>query len=525
MGIVLFLFCENSIGQTFSKRLDNNLSSDYRHVILQPYGYQTIGLGFDSLNGTLALPTQIRGFDFFGNEIYSRFYYSENTFWNPNLDCNIRLNDSTVVFMSIENTNYSDTVYNTVVWVNNWGDTLQTRRYSSPFFELNNPDTYSMVPTCITTDDEGANLYFISQVIESPPIQNNFIVKKISSQGDEIWTQYNSPDNNYYSCSTIRFFNNSVWIIIAGWGQNAYNKLVQINDQNGNWENEIELIPDGQNYYYAEDMRLDNEGAVVACKSLNNSNSKPAIYKMNYEGNYVWNVTPANSEFDYDQDNNHIEESQDGGFVSCSVKYDEIPNPDFPDDPGENNTEQRIWLWKVDENGVFQWQRFYEYFSFDSGYYHLRNVANDFKACPDGGFICAGEATASCIDYPNCDEFTQQGWLLKVDECGCLVPGCDENCVVSVTENSSSESKWFRFGPNPVRDALHIYFPENNTIDISKCQLDVFDLGGKQIKSFQFKHDDTTFIIDCNTLASGEYVFSLRNEDQVLQVERMVVHK
>jgi hypothetical protein len=125
----------------------------------------------------------------------------------------------------------------------------------------------------------------------------------------------------------------------------------------------------------------------------------PSVYKMDFNGNLLWAISPQ-GEAQTAQYNEHLVQSPDGGYVSCSVKYDEIPNPNDPNDPAANNTSEKIWLWKVDGEGVFQWQRFYEYLSFDSGYFYLENVAHDLKATPDGGYIMAGESTANCLEWP-----------------------------------------------------------------------------------------------------------------------------
>jgi hypothetical protein len=239
----------------------------------------------------------------------------------------------------------------------------------------------------------------------------------------------------------------------------------------------------------------------------------------------MFQTSPQGAQYDFAQRNDHLVKSPGGGYVSCSVKYDEQINPEDPTDPSSNNTSEKIWLWKVDSDGNFLWQRFYEYLTFDSGYFYLYNVAHDLKATPDGGYIMAGQATASCLDWPGCDDFTQQGWLLKVDGCGCLVPGCDEECTVGVNENYVEKRSYFTFGPNPGRDNLNVYIPKSPSHDSADLKLVLCNAQGQFIKSLPLQHDNTTYVIDSSNLSAGVYLISLMDGNVVLQTERMVVER
>jgi hypothetical protein len=511
-------------GQTFSKRVDNSLTSVHQHVLIQPYGYQTIGLGYDSIDGSLEIPTFVKGFDFNGNELYVKKYYFEDYWWPLGFDCNVRLNDSTVLFMAFEYSSLTDTIHNVVVWMNNYGDTLMTRRYHSPFYVASIPVSAHFVPYSMTTSTDGQFIYFVSHIGQGNPPQNNFLIKKLTAQGDEVWTYVNPISPYYYYCTASEYFNGQIWFQIAG----EYNKLKSLNDTTGIVDFNVELNGADYPLYQANDMIMDDEGVATACIKVNEDfDVKPAIYKMNYDGNYIWHTIPNDGDYEQLQYADHLAQSQDGGYVSCSVKYEELPNPDNPNDPSANNNNSLIWLWKVDANGALQWERNYEYFSFDStNYYHIKSIAHDFKATPDGGFIAAGESYAWCSDYPTCDNFTQQGWLLKVDGCGCLVPGCDQNCVVGIEElaNSEGRSVWFLVGPNPARDMLNVYLRLTPALSGGEgVVLVVHDILGNLVGSFVLKHDDTTYMIDTTSLASGQYVVSLVVDNVVLQSEKIVV--
>jgi hypothetical protein len=109
-----------------------------------------------------------------------------------------------------------------------------------------------------------------------------------------------------------------------------------------------------------------------------------------------------------------------------------------------------------------------------------------------------------------------------------LVPGCDEACTVGIEEDGRHPElvsvSQFLVGPNPARDYINVYI----TPTLSKREgvvLVVHDVMGNLIKSFNLKHDDTTYMLDTSSLANGEYILSLINDGFVLQTKRVVVTK
>lgn len=525
VSCLIFLAANNCFSQTFSQLSENNLPNLYQHLLVNENRIITVGWGYMQNVDSFELTTEARARDLTGELVNSIQYQNADWFWDPAQDCNSTLNDSTFVLGIIKTETDNDTVFNSILFINEAGDTIQTWDYVSPYFTQGQIPTYHHVPAAITIDSSGENIFIVSRVIDYPPIQNNFIIRKINFEGEVLWTYINPINPNYYGCSAIVHEGNTLWALVAGWGNNSYNKIIKINSDSGELEDEVVLQSNPNDLYYAEELFVDSEGFVISCLTSDaESNTIPAIYKMDYSGNIIWQSQP-DGEYAFDQKNNHLVQSSDGGFVSCGEKYDEEPSWLYPNDPAMNNTMKRIWLWKVDADGNFLWQRFYAYYDFDYSeeYFHLTNIAHDMKATPDGGFIMAGEASASCTNYPTCDEFTQQGWLLKVDGCGCLVPGCDPGCIVRIEEIAAEdEIKYFRFGPNPVSDILNLYIP-SLSIPMSELNFSLYDNLGRKVNDFQFKYDDTTYMIDASNLASGEYILSLSQNGKTLQSEVMIV--
>lgn len=519
--VILFWIAVNSFGQTFSVISDSTITSLTPNIWVMEDGYLTTSSGYDSTESDLIRPLIVQKYNSLGELVLHKLYHDSTWLNTPLVDANLVLNDSFFVFAGTIYYEPQLEEFASLVFLNLNGDTLLSRVYGSPYYTNSNEFTNWNRPTSIVADDQNENIYMVSQVVDSPPIQNNFIIRKINSQGEVVWTYVNPIDEWYFSVNDLTYRNDTLWFIsIASGNQSHFNKLIGLSASTGELIYEVEHIAQSFPVGGCSDMYLTDQGPVIANTIGDSDGTLPFLYKMDFYGNYIWYCQP-DGDFNDWQTNNHVVPSQDDGFVSCGVKYDEEPSWLYPNDPAMNNTMKRIWLWKVDANGNFLWQRFYSYYDFDDSteYFHLTNIAHDMKATPDGGFIMAGEASAACIDYPTCDDFTQQGWLLKVDACGCLVPGCDPNCLVSVEE--TEEQIYFRFGPNPVGDLLNLYIP-TLPFSIKELTFSLIDMNGRKIKDFQFQYDNTTYMIDAQSLAAGNYILSLTKDGQVLQREKIL---
>jgi hypothetical protein len=523
--IASFMLCQwICSAQTFSIQANHPISSQYQMVQTTDYGYLVIGEGQDTIPD-FHLPMYMVGYDHNGTWLFQKEYYSDLDWTDPLVDTDLQLNDSTSVIATSYIELNNDTVYARLHWINLQGDTLFTRKFSSPYFYVSNdPQNYSytMFPTSLTKNDDATCIYMVCQVMDYPPLQNSFILLKLTNTGELIWTYHQPFDDHYYACNAVVFHDGNPWLGVAGWGaEDALNKLILIDDSTGVNLLEIEVSessePEVRNF---TEFIMDSSGVAVSGYHVGQgSEITPAIYKMDYSGNYIWYCEIPNG-YNIEQYNDHLVQAQDGGFVCAAVHYQGGATPGLP---GVNNYVYRTWLWKVDADGNFLWDRKYEYLSLDSAYFNVYAYPHDLKATPDGGFIVAGEATATCSNYPACDAFIQQGWLLKVDGCGCLVPGCDESCVIASPElNAEEKTSYFLYGPNPIEDALHIYLRSSTLLDLSNTTLSFYDQLGRRVHSLSLAYDDTTYIIDTHVLSIGEYIMVLEKDGQILQSEKLM---
>ena len=181
-------------------------------------------------------------------------------------------------------------------------------------------------------------------------------------------------------------------------------------------------------------------------------------------------------------------------------------------------------LAKISPDGELLWKRYYQHIAGEGP----RHYINDLAQAPDGGFIMAGEVRDT-VNAPR-----QQGWLLKVDEYGCLVPGCE--LVSSVEEpKSSDDSHAFAEGfgsrrkssddctlllyPNPVSEALQVYFTAPAG---GEHHFRILDAQGREWRRFSTRLSEVTLLVEVGELPGGVYYLQCLREGKVVRVEGFV---
>lgn len=217
------------------------------------------------------------------------------------------------------------------------------------------------------------------------------------------------------------------------------------------------------------------------------------IFKLDANQNLEWEVglrdsIITNSNIKYKL----IELSDGSGYMVAGGNY-EI-------NLAESGYDLNGTLSKISPAGDSLWTRYYRFVESRAD----NHVFYDMEATSDGGFVMVGEATTlvSSDEPPR-----QRAWIVKVDEHGCLVPGC-ELVSVSSPNRSAFEIKLY---PNPATDYLNVYFyhPELNETAI----FTLTNNSGKSVLSFKSKLGDITHMIPVDHLLSGQYWLSCRVGD------------
>jgi hypothetical protein len=501
---LLSLFQSAQSQNTFNLRLELAPATRTWDVWETPDGFLTLSQILDT-NKVWHYPMLAATFDNSGTLLLTKEYYLPDEYSLIVSNANTQFGDS--IFLATVQTQISDTTYAKIIWFNEFGDTLQSKLYSSAY--ITNIDYYDwMFPNAMSVGPD--NCLFLASTIIDPELWSGYELFKISTMGNEIWHYVFNTDISLELCESIVSTTDGGLIGAGGFDENGAQGRLFMLDDSGNEVWSFENVDEYRGYIH--DIFVEDVGIIAATDSWDGSvfGFRPSIVKMPFDFNvdYIWTCNSDGIQFS-DQWNYHLAKAEDGGYVSLARRR--IPQDGF------DNWE--AWLMKVSATGELEWERFFDYLE-DTGDGlgdYIEHIAYDFKSTSDGGFIFCGEATEHNDDIPG--GLSQQGWLVKVDACGCLVPGCDVDCTIGVNETEKDAGKYFIYGPNPVSQYLNVYFFEDN----QNAELCIYDMTGKQIEAFVPRTGKTTYMVYVEDYASGSYILNLVVEGQVIQTEKIVV--
>lgn len=139
------------------------------------------------------------------------------------------------------------------------------------------------------------------------------------------------------------------------------------------------------------------------------------------------------------------------------------------------------------------WVRKYSYELDTSS--RIFNLTYDLVQTPDKGLILVGETndeTGPVVQY---------GWLLKVDEYGCLIPGCQ----YTNTTNPDKPAEWdLLLYPNPASDYL-TFLIKTSHVRSNDFSYKILNSEGKILKSDKNINAEINYFINLRDFSSGNY--------------------
>ncbi len=224
--------------------------------------------------------------------------------------------------------------------------------------------------------------------------------------------------------------------------------------------------------------------------------------KIDPEGNKIWekNIQEEIDRWDVD-----------GGYYAMEQMI-RLPDSNFVIIAGDK-------IFKINQDAEIIWARRNNplglEFSYEQIFYYAMKGVNHTS---DGGFVITGEFVAEAgTVYP---EYTQKGFVLKLDEYGCYEENCQENDPVSVSTPQLS-IKAMNIYPNPAQESLILSYNIGQQAD--NISLMVTDVAGRVV------HDQTlTSIIDevqidTQHWAEGVYLCRLMVDGAVGGVRRVMI--
>ncbi|GJM31815.1 MAG: hypothetical protein DHS20C18_08160 [Saprospiraceae bacterium] len=374
------------------------------------------------------------------------------------------------------------------------GDTLFLKKHFSFFY----PDTHFAGPTAMGITSE--NGFIIGDRNENPNGTNNYdmILLKLDSLGNLIWKKkYGDP-----------YFDRPGSIIIQEDGYIIGGIKDNTTLVNSNYFSQVHIFKvdtAGQmiwNYLSPFHRLMDEAHSMVATEDgglviasangieENNSSvnglywKSGLIFKLNANRQIEWECEFRDPTFPtlFNSFSKVVPVSDGSGFVATGYFVETYPNL---------HQDLHGWLVKASPEGDSLWSRKLRFL--DS--YGDRHFLYDVKETVDGGFIMVGQAKEF-----NAPAYPQQAWILKVDQYGCLVPGCH---LINDLDEAEVDAFRLILYPNPVSDYLNIYYqarslPKNGRFTIMNAE-------GKVVREFAATQNDVTQILPVYDWAKGGY--------------------
>lgn len=388
------------------------------------------------------------------------------------------------------------------------GDTLFTKKYNNPNF----PSYTFMQPRggMERLSDGGFVVCNWMDNNSDGTLSMDIHIFKINDLGEILWKKsFEHPKLDRPASLLVDNEGNT----IAGWVSTDFNYILE------DYTSQIRLVklnPLGETLWEyttpefiglrdaPNDMVLLDDGSLIIASgvgteidlgpSANKIWFEKLLFKLSAGGAIMWetvftNPGPQNSQARL---TNVIELSNESGFVTAGIEGEDVD--------GLYSFAVRGWLAKVDHEGQKLWERAYVGIETDNP----RHEVFDLKECPDGGFILAGESKdGDLATLP-----PQQAWLLKLDQHGCLVPGC--HLLDDVGEEVENPLQLAVY-PNPTTDYLNFQLRSNQTL--KNGQFRILSANGQVKESFQVDvRAQDTFVLPIWDWAVGVYFLQYLDE-------------
>jgi hypothetical protein len=186
-------------------------------------------------------------------------------------------------------------------------------------------------------------------------------------------------------------------------------------------------------------------------------NQLPALSKYNANGEFQWSKRFLDKDQNYDSYYSATFEGDSNHIIAAGEYF--LSDTTYWDDTSYSSIRSGV-ISKMDLQGNYKWNRLYT--ARGSGRQTSWNQFNDIIRVPQGGYLLCG---SSEVAYKQ--DVNEAGWLMKIDEEGCYIPGCH-----LISQTADEQNVELQVWPNPARGrvALLHNFDQNVTIKIVDAQ-------------------------------------------------------
>ncbi|WP_306641457.1 T9SS type A sorting domain-containing protein [Sanyastnella coralliicola] len=398
---------------------------------------------------------------------------------------------------------------------NHDGEVVDTIFHYSPLFDPDAEEPMDWYRAGLMTLDDDQNIFTVNAMVH--PFKE---VAKFDDNGLKLWSTIieDDPDwiGQYYE--GIIHHEGVVYVgldYIDGVAFEAGGNILRFDAETGT---QLESIvnnansPDG----IFDMMVLDNGDLIIASGFTHPEQGwrTPGVGRINEDGDILWNRIFGDGE---QGEHPEMKVLVDNGDDTFTVAGNYVIIRDEPDDVLGWADRFGI-LAKLDFNGNVIWSHTY------SGIlaWTEENTINDMIATSDGGYIFCGESRETDLNNPNYQDPGQQGWVVKVDEFGCVEPGCE---YVNVEEIMLGLEQAMSIAPNPSNGIVNLSFNlPNGYTPPSNTELRVFDLTGALVFTEQLSTPNS-IQLNLQHLANGHYIMHWMTLERLFDSISLVIAK
>ncbi len=509
---VLYCFMSNTIAQTitFNKRMTVGcVNSIFTGLYEADSCYYMMGMARDTINCQRS--SLFAKLDYLGNITEYKITVGDETWmasFHKSLDNNF-----------INSLSYFDSLgyVGSIQKYNNKGNVLQHISFVNPLVL----GDYIVPKDMIQTRDSG--YLAISAITDVIDDEQDIYITKFTTTGQLDWSDTIGFRNSLNEEFASLYHDKANEQYIIGYLQDnmqlAPNRpiircMLQALDHNGNilWTWGSPYF--GKQVHGANDIIQTQDGGYVAVSALGGSrvvsnNSRieyfydPYIFKLDSARNMLWEHS-FECKYAEALAFQKVVELDDSSIVVAG-EFGQI----YPDTLNPQYAVQQAKVVKLKTDGTILWDRDYAYLT---AAYSSHRIFDMISTKDDGILIC-GSASGSGQGA------LQQGWLLKLDEHGCLVPGC--HLVSGVLPPSATSSVELLLYPNPATQFLNVFYQSSQ--QDGELSFSIINVQGQILQ--QYKNTATsgkTYMLDVGELPTGNYFLEVDLDGNLMKTEQFI---
>ena len=495
---------------------------------------KTYVIKFNNRSDTNYYPNYIKSFEINDNRIYSFFKSKDTTYKFPNgtgfgifnlegemLEYNsIPYRDSFNYFFPEEMITYDYETFFTSINIKPGLDGILKYNHKTKEV-ISYPITNSLCASCFErfggmAKDLWGNL-IISHDVTSPNAIDSFYTKvqitKMDTSGRIIWTKiYGGPSTEYKrnSCKSVFIDKDGYYCIGISWDNKVgfYQTLFYKLDSSGNIVNQyVSKVP--LTTADVHDISQSSDGSFYLATNYNKNEGRNEWYNESWPAITILtkDLLFKNSFKADEKRSQQIEKlltaNKSDGIILMHNKYYTFSYLRYDSVKAKVDTvvtsTHKATLHKVSSAGDSLWQR--KYFVREGLINHWSDAETsemfDLKAIPDGsGYIMGGYSYRDNA-YEKLAEPYYVPLLIRVDNDGCIIPGCN---LTKTKDNKLESETSFRVWPNPFKDRLVI---QHDVTEVLSYKL--YNIEGKLMDEFNLSEFGENLILKTSSLPPGIY--------------------